>query len=696
MSTANANADETNRTPQELVADLSAWLSREYDEAVSDLAQRYPHEQRHLTINWGDLFTAEPEVAEDYLVAPDRIGDVLTNAVQEIHVPNVELEGVDVRVVGLNDEDVYQPIEVLREDPEGYIGIKGELAKVSEPSKEIQAAAYECLTCGGINTIAQEGESIRHPRECHGCERQGPFEVRPKQSEFTHHAKVRIETPPDETGALQTDTMDGDVRGELVWSGHEEVGVAGRSGDAVTAYGTVEYTQVDENDRHFTAQLDVQALEFDTDADDVDIATHRETFEELAKREDAVDLFAGDLVPQLHATDEWSHALELLVAYLFGAPRIDVPQGPTYRGDIHALIISDYGMGKSMVNSAVAMYSPKCIKESVTGMSSDVGLLAAAVEDDFAGSSWTLRPGILVRANGGHVILDEIDKTDANLERMNDALEGEQLVDVNKAGQSATFKSRVGLLATGNPENSRFNANEPISTQLDIDQSLLSRFDGIVTMTDEADPEQDGAIARTQLGAYLEGQEMQFGDREEPDTLSRTVTPEIGRAWIAHARENITPILSREHFDQITEWYAEEVRQLNENYGENNTGDMPVPANARSVMAVIRFSVAFARVHLRDKVADADVERAMSLSKALIGQNFDGEQFVPQEARGGHTQADRKERIKHALDTETPRTAAEIASIASVGESAAAKELETLRTNGEAVEPTQGKYRAIK
>ena len=631
-------------TNASLVDDLARWLEREYDDAIATLAQRYPEEQTHLTVSWADLLRFDAAVADDYLQKPRQMNTTLQQAVTAVNVPNVTFDDVEVRVVDLNDADIYQPIDVLREDPSGYIGVRGELAKVSEPTKEIQEAAFECLRCGTATFVPQSGEGLQEPHECSGCERQGPFDTLPAESTFTHHSKVRIETPPDETGALQSDDMDGDVRGALVWSGHEDVGVAGRTGDAVTAYGTVEFTQVGDNDRHFEAQLDVDALEFDDAADDTDISAHRETFERLAAREDAVDVFARSLVPELHATAEWEHGLELLVAYLFGAPRIDVPEGPTYRGDIHALIISDYGMGKSMVNAAVAMFSPKCIKESVTGMSSDVGLLAAAVEDDFAGSSWTLRPGILVRANGGHVILDEIDKTDANLERMNDALEGEQLVDVNKAGQSATFKSRVGLLATGNPENSRFDAEVPNSQQLNIDKSLLSRFDGIVLMEDRADPEQDAAIAETQLESYLEGQEVEYGTRDELDTLAREVPPDVGRAWIAEARERVHPILSRDHFEQITEWYAEEVRQLNNEYGD--TDDMPVPANARSVMATIRFSVAFARVHLRDTVADADVERAMRLSKALIGQNFDGDKFVAAESqRTPTTQAERVQSV---------------------------------------------------
>jgi len=295
-------------------------------------------------------------------------------------------------------------------------------------------------------------------------------------------------------------------------------------------------------------------------------------------------------------------------------------------------------------------------------MSSDVGLLAAAVDDDFGEGGWTLEPGILVRANGGHVILDEIDKTDADLERMNDALEGEQIVDVNKAGQSASFKSRVGLLATGNPEESRFTEGVPVSQELNIDRSLLSRFDGIVTMRDEADEEQDGFIAETQGMSYVEAQEYAHGDRDQLDMLDRVVEPEVGRAWIAYARDEVEPLLRPEHVETIREWYAEEVRQLNKKFRDGNGGDMPVPVSARKVQDTIRFAVAFARVNLRDEVNDADVERAMDLAKALVGQTFDGDTFQPEAVKSSPTtQKDRKERIRDALDHDEARTPAEVA-----------------------------------
>jgi len=694
---------------------LSFWETYYADE-VTELAQRYPEEQRHITIDWGDLLRFDPDIADDYLVAPDRMTDLLRDGLAEFPLPaGISLtpeairDDIDIRVVGLHDADIYSPMEIIRDADsreQAYIGVRGELAKVTEPKKEAQQVAFECVRCGVTTTVPQTGDDFQEPHECVGCERQGPFNVLPdhEQTTFAHHVKVRTETPPDQRGELQNESIDGEVRGDLVWSGGEDFGLAARSGDSVIVYGTVEKRQVVEGRSktcHFEEYLDVDAIEFTEDTNDVNIEEHREEFEALAARDDAVDIFADSISPELYATPEWECALEALVAYLFGSPRVDVPEGPTIRGDIHVLIVSDYGMGKSMVNEAIADFSPTCIKESVTGMSSDVGLLAAAVEDDFGDGQWTLEPGILVRANGGHVILDEIDKTDADLERMNDALEGQQMVDVNKAGQSATFKSRVGLLATGNPVESRFDKSVPISEQLGIDQSLLSRFDAIVTMEDAANREKDSKVAESQGMAYVEAQEYEYGDRDEFDHLDRVVEPAVGRAWIAEARENHQPTLAPEHVETIRDWYADEIRTLNEQFETDGGGDMPVPASARSVMDTIRFAVAFARVHLRDEVTQADVDRAMNLTEQLVGQTFDGSSNVFQSERTkGGSQDDRIDAVKAAIRDHEGEQAADIDEVISAAQDRAnlspsktEKYIEQLKKKGEVYEPEDDGFR---
>lgn len=654
-----------------------------YAEEIGELAQHYPNERDTLDLSWKDLRTYDEDMANAFLANPDQSTDELEEALAKYDLP-IDIDFTpSVRVIDLPESYIYSPIEAVEQNPEGYIGIRGNLHKVTSPLEKITEAAWVCQKCGTMTHVPCVDE-LQKPYQCEGIQEshKGVFQLNTQQSTFTDYSKIRIQTPPDERGKLQDEYIDGMVEGPLVWD-YSEVGLVGRSGEDCVVYGTIDLEQ--ESDNLFTEYVDVDAIEFVDDRDELDPTQYKTDFQAIAEREDAVDAFAESLVPGLYATDEWEVGLELLVAYLFGSPRVSIPEGPTYRGDIHALIISDYGMAKSMVNEAIAEFSPTCIKESVTGMSSDVALLAAAVEDDFAGGGWSLQPGILVQANGGHVILDEIDKADVDLERMNNALEGEQVVDVNKAGQRATFDSKVGLLATGNPEDSRFDRTRPIPDQINIDPSLLSRFDGIVTMEDTTDTEKDTNVASTAGKTYLEAFEVQYDNREDVDQLDREITPELGRNWIHYARENVFPTPTESQIEDIAEWYATEIRSLN-----GNNEDMPVPATARVVMATIRFSLAFARVHLREQVHDSDVERAKSLTKQLVGQTFSGGVARPHE-----TQGSKMDRLKHAIREDGPIHFDELYDRIDIGYQELETRIQKMKDQGQIMEPKNQTYREV-
>jgi len=301
-----------------------------------------------------------------------------------------------------------------------------------------------------------------------------------------------------------------------------------------------------------------------------------------------------------------------------------------------------------------------------------------------------------VRGNGGHVILDEIDKPDVELDRMNDALEGEQKIDIEKAGQSATYQSRIGLLATGNPEDSRYEDGIGVAHQIGMDESLLSRFDGIVTMRDSADMETDAKIAERIIDGIAEASEYADGDRNEFDVLDRPVPRDVGRAWIQYARENLNPVATREHLIEIRDWYAEEIRQLNKEYGNSGAdADMPVPVTARVVENTYRFAAAFARLRLHERIQSEDVERAKALVKQLVSQSWDGEKFNATPASKPDSQQDRVTALKDLLPDSGSMAYDEIVDAAPMSKSDVDKTIESLSRQGEIMQPKTDHYRNI-
>lgn len=666
-----------------------------YHDTLGPFLEQYP-DRRTFRIDYDDVFRWDADIAEDWLTHPATVSAWFESGVAEANTAGIDVSDVDCILVGLPDHAVVAPDEIRNAHANQYLGVRGDLSRITTPDDYARVLAYECQRCGIPTTIPQTGDELQEPHQCSGCERDGPFQINEAESEFVDYSKVRIETPPEDAGTQGSESIDGYVTGDLVEYGHEQ-GLVQRAGDRATVYGQIERVPKGSGRNKkplFERRFNIDAIEFDTEDEQIDVAAHEDTFREFADRDDAVELFKQSIAPELFATDAWQAALELGVAYLFGAPRLNVDGGPTYRGDIHGLLITDYGMGKSTFNDGLEAFSPKCIQKSATGLSSDVGLLAAAVKDDFGEGQWTIKPGILVRGNGGHVILDEIDKPDADLARMNDALEGSQQIDIEKAGQSATYQSRVGLWATGNPEDSRYNHQEAIAHQIGIDETLLSRFDGIVTMRDTPDSDTDAKIAERILDGIVEASEVVTNQRTEFDVLERPVSTDVGKAWIKYARENVHPTARKDQLVGIKEWYADEVRQLNNDFaGDGEGGDMPVPVTARVVENCYRFAAAFARLHLRSEIADVDVERAKDLAKRLISQNWTDGEFVPPEVQVG-TQHGDIEAVYNVIDNAAePLSLDQVAERSGTGDKAE-RYVRKLKRSGDLYEPTTGRFRS--
>jgi len=648
MSTTHHNVDPD-------LLDQLVEFYRKY--CMNDLKNIVTGDDESLFVDFGELYRYNPSLADDLRDKPSAVLDHMEEAVAMVDLPTGDkLTDVTVRVAGLNEEHIYAPGRVRKDLAGKYVGIRGTLERVTTTSDQPEQIAYECQRCGTVTVIPQEPSQneIQEPHECQACERQGPFKklLTDEQSEWNDYAKLRIESRPD-VDSNHDGKIPGYALNDLIDVGGES-GLIGRAGEPVVVYGIVRRVQKSgrgENQLLFDHVIEAKAVEFERDDETVDVQEHKDEFEQLATKSGAVDLFAESIAPNLHATDAWETAMEFAVAYLFGAPRIDIHNGPTFRGDLHFLIVSDFGMGKSDFSSDIEAYSPKCISKSTTALSSGVGLTAAAVKDDFGEGQWTIKPGLLVRANGGHLLLDELDKGPDQLTSMNDALEGKQQVDVEKAGKSVTYDSRTALMALGNPVDGRFDPYGNVADQLGISQSLLSRFDGIVTMQDHADEELDQNIAETFGKAYTEAQQAQYGEREDFDTLERPVPIDVGQAWIKFARENVNPILEYEQFADLEEWYATEVRQLNKDFADDGEGeDMPVPATVRVLGAAVKMSIAFARVHLREEVIEDDVDRAKKLAKRLVKQNWDGEKFNAAKNQESSDEDSQKERVDAIVD----------------------------------------------
>lgn len=322
---------------------------------------------------------------------------------------------------------------------------------------------------------------------------------------------------------------------------------------------------------------------------------------------------------------------------LFGGEAQLNPDGTRSRGDIHILLMGDPGVAKSQMLNYMSTISPR--GRFTSGQSaSAAGLTAAAVQDATADGRWTLEAGALVLADLGLAAIDEFDKMNAaDRSSMHEAME-QQRISISKAGINASLRTRCAVLAAANPKEGRFQpvSDVPFTSQINLAPPLLSRFDVIWLMTDDADEEHDAKIASHIVQTRLKGSsELLVNEGSMPDPTKNQQAKTAGtrtdgmytqlpkdllRKYVAYAKRTVRPKLNDQAQQAIVDFYVK-TRKAG---GEANDS---VAITARALEALSRLTEASARIRLSDEATLTDAERAIRLTKTwrfeLMGENFD-------------------------------------------------------------------------
>ncbi|WP_297519300.1 LAGLIDADG family homing endonuclease [Thermococcus sp.] len=179
-------------------------------------------------------------------------------------------------------------------------------------------------------------------------------------------------------------------------------------------------------------------------------------------------------------------------------------------------------------------------------------------------------------------------------------------ISISKAGITATLNSRTTVIAAANPKYGRFNRHKSLPEQLDLPPTLLSRFDLIFLLLDEPDEKVDSQIAEHILRVR----------RGEAEAVTPKIPYDLLKKYIAYARKNVHPVLSREAMDEIKRYYVR-MRKGFKRSGEDE-GVQPIPVTARQLEALIRLSEAHARMRLSETVTREDARAAIQIIEEMI------------------------------------------------------------------------------
>lgn len=77
-------------------------------------------------------------------------------------------------------------------------------------------------------------------------------------------------------------------------------------------------------------------------------------------------------------------------------------------------------------------------------------------------------------------------------------------MSIAKAGIITTLNARTSILAAANPVGSKYNINWPITRNIDLPPTLISRFDLLYLVLDKIDETSDRRLAEHLVSLYIE------------------------------------------------------------------------------------------------------------------------------------------------------------------------------------------------
>ena len=273
------------------------------------------------------------------------------------------------------------------------------------------------------------------------------------------------------------------------------------------------------------------------------------------------------------------------------------------RGDINTLLLGDPGLAKTQLLKFVT----KIVKKSdyVSGKSASGAGLFGGV-DNLSDGTRIGKPGSVTLCNGGVAALDEIEKmNEVDRTYCHEIMESQQF-SLRKIGIDITWEVKVSIIAAGNPKKSRWNPELSINENINLPDSLLSRFGLVFLVRDIPSMDADLAIAKHIM-------QVRRGE----------ITPELSieemTKFINYAK-TLDPVIPDEVDDVLTKWWSE-LRQVEQK-------DESLSVDIRTYEDLCRLTQAYTRLDLEEISTKDHAHRAIKMlndSIQTLGMNTPGE-----------------------------------------------------------------------
>lgn len=273
------------------------------------------------------------------------------------------------------------------------------------------------------------------------------------------------------------------------------------------------------------------------------------------------------------------------------------------RGDINALMLGDPGVAKTQLLKFITKIITK--SDYVSGKSASGAGLFGGV-DNLADGTRIGKPGTVVMCNGGVACIDEMEKMNANDRIYAHEVMESQTFSLRKIGIDITWEVKVSIIGAANPKKSRWNPELSIKENVNMPDSLLSRFGLIFLIRDIPNRSEDLAIAEHIMRARR-------GELEKP------LEPEMLTKFINYA-QTFKPKITEEAGELLLKWWSD--------LREEEQKEESIAVDIRTYEDLCRLTEAYARLDLSEEATVQHATRAIKMlndSLHTLGMNTPGE-----------------------------------------------------------------------
>lgn len=555
---------------------------------------------------------------------------------QDENNPNVEIPEVDVpkcltrrfevclHPAGRDKRSPRKLRDVRAADIGHLVCVRGMVTRATDVKPRVSVCTYVCDNCGSEVFQPVHGQEFSPFQECPAprckdAKSVGHVVMQGRGTRFVKYQELRLQELPDQvpvghiprsisvhcTGEQTRQCVPGDIVNiSGVFLAQRFTGYKGIKAGLLS--NTYLDANVIEKERQSYTQMDdqIEMTEMDN----------------IFNSPNAYERLASSIAPEIFGHNDVKKAL--LLQLVGGTTRV-LTDGMKIRGDINICLMGDPGVAKSQLLKYISSVAPRGVYTTGKG-SSGVGLTAAVVKDTLTGDL-SLEGGALVLADMGICCIDEFDKMDESDRTAIHEVMEQQTISIAKAGITTTLNARAAVLAAANPLNGRYNKRRSISENVDLPNSLLSRFDLMFLLLDKADMSNDLALARHVLHVH------RF--KKNPEMSFEPLRPTAVKHYVSLARKCepfVPPGLTDYIAEQYVDMRSKDASSVGHGYRRNGQTDQAV-MTARQLLSILRLGQALARLRLASEISSDDIDEALRLTKASKSSLEDDTRSVQQE-----------------------------------------------------------------